>query len=66
MDKDTTPDILPDKPKKKKPESERESVTDFLKRKLPERQLSDREKKLFILSFSRTNNLEKSWSELWA
>lgn len=64
MDKDTIPDTLPDKPKKKK--AEKESVTAFLQRKLPEKQLSEREKRFFILSYSKTNDLEKSWSELWA
>lgn len=64
MDKDTIPDIFPDKPKKKK--AEKESVTAFLQRKLPEKQLSEREKRFFILSYSKTNDLEKSWSELWA
>jgi len=55
---------LPDKPKKKK--AEKESVTAFLQRKLPEKQLSEREKRFFILSYSKNNDLEKSWSELWA
>ena len=74
MDKEIIQDTLKEptkEPEKKKPKEKpmRESIEQFLYRKEKEesRKVSPSLKRMFIVILAKNkNDLEKSWSELWA